>query len=252
MTFESLMRRAAIGASLSLAVAAGPALAQDNATAGQTGQSSQSTQADQSATSGQSGEQSRSLAPETVLALVGDSEIRGADLIEFISAMPPRMRQQPPQMLMSMALDQVILRELLLQEAQAQNLAEDPRVTEIVDRNAQVAQEDAMVAVFLEDQLASRVSDEQVQQTYEQLQSQAGADQSLPPLEALRPQIERQLQQQAVQALRDELVQDVEVVVYGAGDPESQSGANASDQSQDNGSGSAEGSTSGSTSSDSQ
>ncbi len=241
MTFESLMRRTAIGACLSLAVAAVPALAQENDASGQSGQTSQSTQADQSGTSGQSGEQSRSLALETVLALVGDSEIRGADLIEFISAMPPRMRQQPPQMLMSMALDQVILRELLLQEAQAQNLAEDPRVTEIVDRNAQVAQEDAMVAVFLEDQLASRVSDEQVQQTYEKLQSQVGADQSLPPLEALRPQIERQLQQQAVQALRDELVQDVEVVVYGAGDPEAQSGANASDQSQDDGSGSAEG-----------
>lgn len=215
-----------IGACLSLAIAALPAAAQDSESGEQSDAArDQSTQTTQSGISGQSeghAQSGQSLALDTVVALVGDTEIAGAEVIEFISALPPRMRQQPPQMLMSMALDQVTLRELLLQEAQAQNFAEDPRVIEIADRNAQIAQEDAMVAVFLEDQLAERVSDEEVQRTYEQLQGQTADDQSLPPLDALRPQIERQLHQQAVRALRDELAQDVDVVVYGAEESSSQ------------------------------
>lgn len=226
MTFETFLRRGIAGVALTAAFGAAPLAAQEES-ADTSGTANQA----QSGTPSNASGSGQSIAPETVLAMVGDSEIMGAEVIEFISALPPRMREQPPQVLASMALDQVILRELLLQEAQSQNLSEDPRVTEIVDQQAELAQEDAMVAVLLEDELAERVSAEQVQQAYDQLQTRTADGQNLPPLDALRPQIEQQLQQQAVRALRDELMQDADVVVYGAEEPGS--GASAADSGSD-------------------
>lgn len=226
MTFEAFLRRSVAGVALAAAFGVTPLTAQeeDNDTSGATNQAQSGTPFDASGSS-------QSIAPETVLAMVGDSEIMGAEVIEFISALPPRMREQPPQVLTSMALDQVILRELLLQEAQSQNLSEDPRVTEIVDQEAELAQEDAMVAVLLEDELAERVSADQVQQAYDRLQTRTADNQDLPLLDVLRPQIEQQLQQQAVRTLRDELIQDADVVVYGAEDPGS--GTSAADSGSD-------------------
>lgn len=229
MTFESLMRRTISGVALTAALAVAPLAAQEAGTADQSAQSSDRTS--QSEMPGQSGEQlqpGQSLAPDAVVATVGGTDIVGADVVEFISTLPPRMREQPPQILLSMAVEQKVLRELLLQEAQAQNLAEDPRVTEAVEQDAQLVQEDAMVAIYLQDQLSERVSETQVQHAYEQVQSQTGDDQSLPPLDALRPQIEQQLQQRAIQSLRDELVEGGKVVFYGDGESSSQSGNESS------------------------
>ncbi len=213
MIFETHMRRTTASIALIAALAASPVAAQDNsATASSESQN-------------QSGV-TQSMNSDQPVASVGDTEITGADLVAFIDSLPPRMREQPPQMVVSMALQQVVLRELLLQEAEAQNLGEDTQVQTMVDEAANVAREDAMVQVYLQRELASRVTDEAVQQAYDQVAEQS--EQELPPLEQVRPQIEQQLQQQAVQSLRQELAADVEVVIYGPdGEPmpgDSQSG----------------------------
>lgn len=221
---STFLKSTALGALAAIAMGGAPALAQ--------------TSGDQ-VPEQESASQSGQVSPDTVVATVDDTEIVNADVTEFISTLPPRMREQPRQMLLSMALEQVILRELLLREAQSLDLSSDRRVQEIAQADAQLAEEDAMVAIYLQDELSSRVSDEEIEQAYRQLHEQVSDDQSLPPLDALRPQIAQQLQGQALETLRAELVESAEIVVYGAdgaqsgdgsrGDGGSESGAASSD-----------------------
>lgn len=181
---------------------------------GQAGQGQDATSADAGQPSGGSADAGMGL--DTLIATVGEERITGADVVATISALPPQLRQQPPEMLVPMAVDSLVLRELILGEARAQNLAEDPEVRTLADASAQVAEEDAMVQVYLQRELESRVTDQAVQQTYDALvQSVPEQQGQLPPLEQVRPQIEQQLRQQALQGLRSELQGDVVVVLYG-------------------------------------
>ena len=173
----------------------------------------------QNGTSGDAGQQGaiqQAVSPNSVIATVGGTEIVGTDLISFLDTLPPQMRQQPPEMLLSTGAEQLVLRELFLQEAQSRNLSRDPRVTAIVEKAGQTLQEDAMIAIYLQDQLESRVTDEAVQQTYEEIQSQVPGGESL-PLEEVRPQIEQQLRQQVLLSIREDLTEGADVVFYGAG-----------------------------------
>lgn len=160
---------------------------------------------------------------DTLVATVGEGRITGGDVMAMIGALPPQLRQQPPEMLVPMAVDSLVLRELIVQEARAQNLAEDPEVQALVETAGQAAQEDAMVQVYLQRELGSRVTDEAVQQAYDAVAQTAQGQ--LPPLEQVRPQIEQQLQQQALQGLRAELEGDVVVVFYGPDGRPMQAGA---------------------------
>jgi hypothetical protein len=158
------------------------------------------------------------MGPDTLIVTVGEERITGADVVATIDTLPPQLRQQPPALLIPMAVDSLVTRELILQEARAQNLAEDPEVRSLADASAEIAEEDAMVQVYLQRELESRVTDEAVQGAYDALAQSVqaqGAQTQLPPLEQVRPQIERQLQQQALQGLRSELASDVAVVFYG-------------------------------------
>jgi len=67
-----------------------------------------------------------------------------------------------------------------------------------------------MVQVWLDRELADVVTDEAVQDLYDEAEGQ----QDLPPLDEARPQIEQALVQQAIQDIRIDLEQDVEVVFY--------------------------------------
>lgn len=200
MTSKSLLRRTTVGIAMIAALATTPLAAQESGSSG----------------SGESQTQSGAVQlinPDQLVAPVGETEIIGADVSEFIDSLPPRMRQQPPQMLISMAVQKMVLRELLLQEADTQNLGEDPEVQSIVEQAGDVAREDAMVQVYLMRELETRVTDEAVQQTYDQIAEQT--EEELPPLEDVRLQIEQQLQQQAVQGVQQDLAGDVEIVFYG-------------------------------------
>ncbi|SDY89474.1 hypothetical protein [Citreimonas salinaria] len=201
MTYKTLLRRTTVGVAMIAALATTPLSAQESGSSGSGESQTQSPGAAQM------------IIPDQRVVSVGETEITGADVSEFIESFPPRLRQQPPQMLISMAVQNMVLRELLLQEAEAQNLGEDPEVQSIVEQAADVAREDAMVQVYLVRELEKRVTDEAVQQTYDQIAEQT--EEELPPLEDVRLQIVQQLQQQAVQGVQQDLASGVEIVFYG-------------------------------------
>ena len=217
MTFETNLRRGTTVLALTTALAATPLTAQETASG------------DNGNDDSDASEPADTTNADQRVASVGDTDITGADVTAFIETLPPRMRQQPPQMLTSVALQQLVLRELLLQEAMAEDLGEDPEVITLVEEAADIAREDAMVQVYLQRELEARVTDEAVQQTYDRLVEQS--DQELPPLEQVRAQIERQLQQQAVQAVQQDLAADVDVIVYGPDGEPMQSDASNEDSS---------------------
>ncbi|MGR3249223.1 MAG: hypothetical protein ACU0DH_00480 [Paracoccus sp. (in: a-proteobacteria)] len=150
-----------------------------------------------------------------------------------IGALPPQLRSQPPQMLVPIALDQLIMRQLILQKARQANLAEDPEVVALVTGATQAAEDDALVQVWLDRELQDSVTDEAVQQSYDTAQAQGQTD--LPPLEAVRPQIEQHLRRQAVEELRTQLREGADIVLF---DPTGQPIENTQQASQSSGDGS--------------
>ena len=205
--------RIASGAAV-LALAFGPAYAQETRTQDQTGGAQQDQTQDQAADpqQGQAGD-AQGQQSDARLATVGDVEVMASDIRAMLEAMPPRMRQQPREMLVPLALEQAVLRELILQQATTENLAEDPDVVSMVEGQRQIAEEDAMVGVWLQREMESRITDERVQEVYDRLASEA--TQEVPPLEAVRPQIEQQLGREAIQGISAELRDNISVVYYG-------------------------------------
>ena len=209
----TMMRTTAIAAILALPLT-GTAFAQQSGGTEQaqeaTGQAGQTTaQADSGSTSGPPAEGDQA---DTLVATVGDAEIRGSDVMTVIGMLPPRMQSQPPQMLVPIALEQLILRELILEQARAANLAQDPEVVALVEGSARGAEDDAMVQVWVDRELVDAVTDAEVERIYGTLQPQG--QQPVPPMSELRPQIEQHLRQQAMQEIRDRLRADAEVVFY--------------------------------------
>ena len=148
-----------------------------------------------------------------VIVTVGDTEILGSDVSTAISLLPPQLRQQPPEMLVPMAVNQLISRELILRAAMAESLNEDPEVVALVTEAQNASEEDAMVQVWLQRKLDESVTDQSVQQMYDEIK--ANTDQEIPPLEDVRVQIEQQLRQDAFNTLQEDLRSDVEIVFYG-------------------------------------
>ncbi len=184
--------------------------------AGQQSQSGQSAQGgQQGATSGhQAGAQGKAGAGQDVLvAKVGDREIRQSDVMTVIGMLPPQLQQQPPEMLVPIALDQLVMRELILQKAKDAGLENDPDVKSLADDASQRGKEDAMVQVWLDRELGNAVTDQKVKETYDTVKEQLGAQ--APSMEQLRPQIEQELRQQAFLDLSRDLQEDAEITLYG-------------------------------------
>lgn len=194
--------RAAMAALVCLPIASAGVLAQEA--------QDDSTTMSESAGSSQAGADNQ----DTLLATVGDAEIRGSDVMTVIGMLPPELAAQPPDMLIPMAMEQLILRELILAEARRENLAEDPEVIALVEGSMQGAEEDALVQVWIDREMANTVSEEAVQQAYSDLQAQS--EQDVPPLEQLRPQIEQFLRQQAMRDIAYRLQEGAEIVLYDA------------------------------------
>ncbi len=189
---------------------------QDQAQQSQTAEGDQSGGSDsasqQQAGGDASGSQGQTPAADQLVATVGEAEIRGGDVLTVIGLLPEPMRAQPPELLVPMAVDQLVFRELILQQALEQNLGEDPEVRSMVEQSSSAAEEDALVQVWLRRELENAVTDEQVQQVYDQLTQTAGGE--APPLEQVRPQIEQHLRQQAVADIRQNLAEGVSIVLY--------------------------------------
>ena len=209
-----------------------------------------------SSQSGQGGDGSGQ--SDRLIAKVADTEIKTSDIEAAVTALPPQLRQQmPTEMLARMAVDQLVLRAMILEDAKSQNLGDDPEVQKMAEANQQRSKDDAIVQVYVQRALEGAVTDEKVQATYDEIASQS--EEELPPLEAVRPQIEQQVRQQRLAEIRDELQQDVDVTYYGPdGEPQdasssgsggmSGSGSDSSSGSSDSSGSASSGSSSGSTS----
>lgn len=145
---------------------------------------------------------------------VGETDINRSDVSGAISALPPQLRQQPPELLVPMAVNQLIAKELIYKAALADKLNEDSEVVALVEEAHSENEKDAMVQVWIERELGDRVTDETVQAKYEEIK--ANSDQEIPPLEAVRAQIEQQLRQEAFSDVEEDLRKDVEIVYYGS------------------------------------
>jgi peptidyl-prolyl cis-trans isomerase C len=81
-----------------------------------------------------------------VLAKVGDDEIRMSDVQASMSTVPEQYRQLPPQVLVPMLVNQLIDRQAILIEAQKRGLQNDPQVKAAMQRAADMALENELVA----------------------------------------------------------------------------------------------------------
>lgn len=121
-TKNNLLNSAA-AAVLALPLWAGASLAQE--AQAQTQGTDQAQQSDQTQPSGDAGQtadggqqaqgqgQGQANGSDALVATVGDAEIRNSDLMRAIGALPPQLSSQPPEMVMSMALQQLVLRVLI-------------------------------------------------------------------------------------------------------------------------------------------
>lgn len=189
--------------------------AQSGDTAQQPRQKPDATKEQQAQTGQQQSPDGSGPQPDVLVATVGDEEIRSSEVMTVIGMLPEPLRAQQPDMLVPIALDQLILRELILQKAHSENLGEDPEVKQLVENQTATAEDDAIVQVWLQRELGERVTDQQVQQTYDRIASEAEEGGDVPPLESVRPQIEQQLRQQALGEIRASLNEDAKITFYG-------------------------------------
>lgn len=152
--------------------------------------------------------------PERLVVMVGETEITEGDVMAMIAALPQQVRQMPQEQIVPIAVEQLILRELLVTAAQdAEITTEDSDVQAMIEENGEMAENDALARVYLDRELSGAVTDEAVQSTYEEIK--ANAESEVPPLEEVRPQIEKQVRQEAFGDLQAELQEDTRIVFYG-------------------------------------
>lgn len=184
---------------------------QDQAEGQQQGQRAEGQQQDQAQ------DQQRAAAEddrqELLVVTVGQDPIYQSDVMAVMAAMPPQMRRMPPQMLVPMAVDQLILRSLILERARQENLQDDPEFAALVEDSAGEVEDQALVELWLQRNLADRVTETDVREAYQTIRTEnPDLDQTY---EELRPQIQTQLQRQAAAAIGTELREDVDIVFYG-------------------------------------
>lgn len=204
---------------LVVSLIAAPLYAQDSNsdTSGTQTQTTQNEAGETSKTSGENAAADNSNSAEAegglLVVRVGDEDISGSDVSGAISALPPQLRQQPPELLVPMAVNQLIAKELIYKAALADKLNEDSEVVALVEEARSANEKDAMIQVWLQRELGNRVSDETIEAKYEEIK--ANSDQEIPPLEAVRAQIQQQLRQEAFSDVEEDLRKDVEIVYYG-------------------------------------
>ncbi len=152
--------------------------------------------------------------PDAVVVTVGDAEILGSDVMRAIGALPQPMREQPAEMLLPMALQQLVLRELILDRARSENLTDDPDFAEMAEQANAEAEENALVQFWLRREMANATSDEAVNTAYEQITENSQGE--VPPLELIRPQIEPELRRRDMTRIRADLqAQGPEIIFAG-------------------------------------
>ncbi|MBV9734496.1 MAG: peptidylprolyl isomerase [Acidisphaera sp.] len=84
--------------------------------------------------------------PDPVVATVNGQQIHMSDVSEAAQALPEEVRGMPPQMLYPLLLDQVVDRQALVLKARQEGLDKDPAVQKQVQRAADMALQNALLA----------------------------------------------------------------------------------------------------------
>ncbi len=81
-----------------------------------------------------------------MIAKVGTDEIHYSDLQEAMQTLPDQLRAMPPAMLYPMLLDQLIDRDVIVQQAKKENLQDDPKVKQAISRATDLALQNALLS----------------------------------------------------------------------------------------------------------
>lgn len=105
-------------------------------------------------------------APEAVIAKVGGDEIHYADLQDALQGMPEQLRQLPPTMLYPMLLDQLVDRQVIVQQARKEQLQDDPKVKAAIQRAANAALQNALLTREIQPMLTPEAIQARYNQEY--------------------------------------------------------------------------------------
>lgn len=109
-------------------------------------------------------------ADDPVVAKVDGSTILRSDVIEFIGALPPQMRQMPVESLFPMALEQVVNSRIVEEKADKTDVANDPEVAKrMVEAKEQITR-----AVFMEKEIEKNLSEARIKKAYDKLVAEQG------------------------------------------------------------------------------
>lgn len=98
-----------------------------------------------------------------VVAKVGDEEIMRLDVLNFITQLPPNIRQLPINQLFPLAQEQVINAKIVEMNIDTESVAQD----EDVQKKIEQAREQIIRAAYLEQQVAKKMTDERLREAYD-------------------------------------------------------------------------------------
>ncbi len=206
---KSLARSTSLALILALPLGLVPAVAQESSSKQETmAEKTEKADAPGTAETGaavteENGAEMASGETDAVIATVGDAEILGSDVMRAIGMLPPRMREQPTELLLPMALQQLVLRELILDRARSENLGDDSAFTTMADQASTEARENIMVQYWLQQEIDNAVTDEAVKAAYTRMTENVQGD--VPPLDAVRLRIVQELRRVAMNRIRADL-----------------------------------------------
>lgn len=157
---------------------------------------------------------------DVLIAVVNGTEIRRSDVDSAVSLLPPQFQQLPAEMVLSAALDMVVSRQLILDQASAQELENDPEVQQLIAPVVENLTNQAIVQVWMQRQMEEMLTEERIQQAFDAYRT-ANPGQEV-TLEQLRPQLESELRRQLSQELIAGLRESADITLYGPGGEELQ------------------------------
>lgn len=114
--------------------------------------------------------------PDRVIATVNGEEIFMSEAMRAIQALPPQVRQMPPEMLLPVIADQIAAGRLIAARGYDEGLQDDPEVQERVSE----AERSIVQDIWLQRAIADRTTEDAVEEAYEKFVAEN------PPSEEIR------------------------------------------------------------------
>lgn len=109
-------------------------------------------------------------AEDPIVAKVDGQTILRSDVIEFMGALPPQMKQMPIETIFPMALEQVVNGKIVEEKAEKTDISNDPEVAKrMVEAKEQISR-----AVFMEKEIEKNLSEARIKKAYDKLVAEQG------------------------------------------------------------------------------